>query len=65
MLILIPLVNIIILIILGLKGSEWAWKKQQWESVEKFVISQNKWKPWGILFFVLGILIGLSELLKK
>ncbi len=65
LLILIPLVNIIILIILGLKGSEWAWKKQQWESVEKFVISQNKWKPWGILFFVLGILIGLSELLKK
>ena len=65
LLILIPLVNIIILIILGLKGSEWAWKKQQCESVEKFVISQNKWKPWGILFFVLGILIGLSELLKK
>jgi hypothetical protein len=62
LLVLIPLVNIIMLVILGLKGSEWAWKKQPWESVEKFTSSQRKWKPWGIVFFILGILGLLLEL---
>ncbi|PIQ67350.1 ribonuclease G [Candidatus Uhrbacteria bacterium CG_4_10_14_0_2_um_filter_41_7] len=56
LLVLIPFVNIIMWIFLGLKGNEWAWKKQQWESVEKFISYQNKWKPWGIAFFILGIL---------
>jgi hypothetical protein len=52
----IPLVNIIMFIVLGMKGSEWAWKARKWESVEIFVSSQKKWKPFGILFFVLMML---------
>ena len=58
----IPLINLIMWIILGIKGSEWAWRARKWESVERFVSSQKKWKPWGIVFFalmILGIIFGI------
>lgn len=51
----IPLINIFMIIVLGIKGNEWAWRKNKWESVEEFVSSQNKWKPWGIAFLILAI----------
>lgn len=44
------------MIVLGIKGNEWAWRNNKWESVEQFISSQNKWKPWGIIFFILAIL---------
>tara|TARA_Y100000310_G_scaffold260903_1_gene270042 strand:+ start:11206 stop:11379 length:174 start_codon:yes stop_codon:yes gene_type:complete len=50
-------------IVLGIKGNEWAWRAQKWESVEKFQTSQNKWKPWGIVFFVLILLSIISNIL--
>ncbi len=61
---LIPLVNIVMWIILGLKGNEWAWKSQKWESVDAFVSYQRKWKLWGIAFFVLAMLGILSNLFR-
>ncbi len=58
----IPVINIIMVIVMGIKGSEWAWKAQKWQSVESFTASQKKWKPWGILFFILMILGLVSNL---
>jgi len=63
----IPFVSFFLWIILGLKGNEWAWRKTKWASVEQFKISQNKWKPWGILFFALSMINiaqSIMELLK-
>lgn len=60
----IPIVNIIMVIVLGIKGSEWAWRARPWESVERFVSSQKKWKPWGIVFFALMILGLISSILN-
>ena len=63
-LVFIPFVNIVMWIILGIKGSEWAWRKEKWLSVEEFKYAQRKWKPWGIAFFILSILsmfIAFSE----
>jgi len=59
LLIFIPFLNIITVIILGIKGNEWAWKSQKWESVDSFIESQKKWKPWGIfsLIFIIILLI--------
>lgn len=54
---LIPIVNLVMIIILGRKGNEWAWKSQKWESVEKFLIFQRKWKFWGIVFMILVIIV--------
>lgn len=61
----IPFVNIIMVIVLGIKGSEWAWSARQWGSVEEFVSSQKKWKPWGIVFFALMILGLISSILNS
>src|SRR3989338_2618991 len=60
----IPIVNIIMIIVLGFKGNEWAWRARPWESVERFVFSQKKWKPWGIVFFALIILGLISSILN-
>lgn len=58
----IPFVNLVMWIILGIKGSEWAWKARPWESVERFVASQKKWKPWGIAFFIISLLSGILSI---
>lgn len=63
-LVFIPLVNIVMIIVLGIKGSEWAWQSQKWESVEKFKASQNKWKPWGIAFFILMVISFVLQFLS-
>jgi len=57
----IPLVNLVFWIYLGSKGNELAWRADNWESIEKFLEVQRKWKPWGIVFFVLGILATISR----
>ncbi|GEM_PF-6541679 len=50
----IPIINILILVVFGLQGNKWAWKAQKWESVEKFIESQNKWStnPLALFFFI-------------
>jgi hypothetical protein len=53
---LIPVVGLIWWIVMGVKGSEWAWRAQHWESVDAFIAYQKKWKPWGIVFFILWAL---------
>lgn len=56
----IPVLGILWFVFVGMKGNEWAWRKNKWESMEKFKASQEKWKVWGILFGVLNILSVLS-----
>lgn len=55
----IPIINILILVMFGLQGNKWAWRAQQWESVEKFIESQNKWStnPLALFFFILLIIV--------
>jgi hypothetical protein len=65
LLVFIPFINLVMWIILGIKGSEWAWKARKWESVEKFISSQKKWKPWGIAIFIIGILFGVLSIFAE
>lgn len=65
LLIFIPLVNLVMWVILGIKGNEWAWKARPWESKEKFITSQKKWKPWGIAFFIISFLLGILSIFTK
>ena len=55
----IPIINILILVVFGLQGNKWAWKAQKWESVDKFIESQNKWStnPLALFFFILLIIV--------
>ena len=53
---LIPYVGFIMAIVLGVKGSEWAWENKRWDSIEHFKATQRKWAYWGIGFFGIVIL---------
>ena len=64
----VPVVGWIWWIVMGIKGNEWAWRANHYESVEAFLQQQRKWQPWGIAVLVIcltfflvyaGILIAL------
>ncbi len=53
---LIPYVGFIMSFVLGVKGSEWAWKSKRWDSIEHFKGTQRKWAYWGLGLIVFVIL---------
>jgi hypothetical protein len=55
-LVFIPFLNIVWVFVLGAKGSEWAWKAREWDSIEHFKKHQKAWRPWAILLFILWII---------
>ena len=55
---LIPYVGIVMAIILGIKGNEWAWQKKKWDSIETFKKTQRTWANWGAGVFFGLILLG-------
>lgn len=57
---LLPGVGLIMFIFLGINGNEWAWKARKWESVEVFLATQKKWRPWGIAAFSIFALLMLG-----
>ncbi|SFS63975.1 DUF2628 domain-containing protein [Marininema halotolerans] len=68
LLVFVPIVGIVIPFILGAKGSEWAWKRKEWESVEEFTTSQRWWRNLGLavtlgVVIAFPIIIGLLNIL--
>lgn len=55
------LISFVCCIVLGINGSEWAWKAKSWSSVEEFKIVQHKWAV--AILWVLGISFGLGILI--
>jgi len=55
---LIPYVGFVMCFVLGAKGSEWAWRNKQWDSIEHFQNVQRKWAQWGLGIFIAALLIG-------
>ena len=41
-----------VMITLGLKGNEMAWRARNWESAEKFLAAQQRWATWSIVFAI-------------
>ncbi len=62
---LIPMVNLVMMVILGLKGREWAWRNKSWPSIEHFNRVQKKWSLAGWIVvgasLILGIIAGAVE----
>jgi hypothetical protein len=56
----VPVLNLVMIFILGAKGNEWAWRNKHWESVEAFKRTQKKWMIAGLVIFGLGILSIVS-----
>ena len=65
----VPFVGLAMMIILGLKGNEWAWQCKKWDSIEQFRRRQRIWMYWGIAGFIapfvliLGILLIMAGIL--
>ncbi len=60
----VPYLGFIMAIVLGFKGREWAWKNNDWESVEHFNEVQKRWSFWAVLIigtlFTIGVLAGIG-----
>ena len=68
---LVPLVNWVMVFVVGFKGNEWAWRNKRWDSVEHFKKVQRSWAKWGLillvilpiaLIFLLALYGGLSAM---
>ena len=53
---LVPFVNIVMHVALGLKGSEWAWRYGTWENVEHFRRTQKNWDTAGLIYLLILIM---------
>ncbi len=56
---LIPCAGFIMDIVLGVKGSEWAWRSKRWDSIEHFKRTQRTWAWWGVGVFIVSFVINL------
>jgi hypothetical protein len=54
-----PVVGFIMMIVLGMRGNEWAWQNKRWESIEQFQREQKIWSKWGLRFAVLILVLGI------
>ena len=52
----IPGVGIIMVFVLGAKGSRWAWKNGRWDSIEHFKRVQRLWAIWAVVIY-LGVIV--------
>jgi len=63
----VPLVNFVMIFVLGAKGNEWAWRNRTWRDVEHFKSTQKKWRNAGlIIIFVIfpSMLIPMMSMMK-
>ena len=59
----IPLFAFVWAIVLGVKGNEWAWRTQRWDSIDQFKNTQAKWNAAGMIVFFVAILVSVGSLL--
>ena len=55
---LVPVVGLVMWILLGVKGSEWAWQQKRWDSVEHFRRVQRTWAKWGVIVLLVSCVLG-------
>jgi hypothetical protein len=54
----VPYVGWIMSIVLGIKGSEWAWQNRRFSSAQEFRDVQRAWMLWGVGITLLGVVVG-------
>lgn len=54
-----------IMLILGLRGNEMAWRAKQWDSAEKFLAVQQRWAAWSIIFAIGALVAFILYLLGQ
>ncbi len=54
------IIELVMRIILGIKGNEWAWQRKKWESVEHFQKIQRTWMWWGVGLIVAYVIFAVA-----
>ena len=54
------IISLVMAIVLGVRGNEWAWQSKRWDSIEHFQITQRKWMWWGLGVFLLQIALIIA-----
>ena len=52
---LVPLVNLVMIFVLGARGSRWAWRNRAWRDAEQFRRTQRNWAIAGLAIWVVSI----------
>jgi hypothetical protein len=55
---LVPFVGLVMWIVLGVKGSEWAWQQKRWDNVEHFRRVQRTWAKWGVIVLLASCVLA-------
>ncbi|WP_286240281.1 hypothetical protein [Neptuniibacter halophilus] len=55
---LVPYIGFVMVIVLGIKGRQWAWENKRWDSVEHFQRVQRRWSIAALIFFLIA-LVGI------
>ena len=67
----VPLVNIVMIFVLGARGSRWAWKNRAWRDAEHFRRVQRRWAIAGFLVLFLskaagiGLFFGIMAIMRS
>ena len=56
----VPVVNMVMPFVLGVKGSAWAWRNKRWESVDHFRRVQRNWAIGGVVAIIALIVFGMG-----
>jgi hypothetical protein len=68
---LVPFVNIVMIFVLGARGSRWAWRNRYWRDAEHFRKTQRNWAIAGLIIWVLffgaaaGMIGGIPYIMKS
>ncbi len=54
------IIELIMRIILGIHGNEWAWQRKKWESIEHFKKTQRNWMWWGVSLLIAYIIFAIA-----
>lgn len=60
---LIPIVNLVMIFVLGAKGNEWAWRNGHWDSIEHFKAVQRRWTVAWLIFLAIIVAIIVAVIL--
>ena len=59
LLVLTPYIGGIMIIVLGIKGNEWAWRSQRYNSIAEFKAREKKWAIAGFVVFGINVLLTI------
>lgn len=58
-----PYVGLLMCIVLGFKGNEWAWQNRRWDSIEQFYKDQQDWGFRALVVYCILLALGVLAFL--